>query len=170
MRQRPSLRRSFLSLLTLALAAFFALYTVVFYLTQQNHLEQIRARDRLSVGRFFRSQLEGDADLMSATLSTLSKDAGVRAAFLPRDRAALQAAAQPIFNDLRQNHRITHMYFVSPAREAVLRMHRPEQFGDTIPRFTLLQAMRTGRVAVGLELGQLRGLFTLRVVMPWRDA
>jgi PAS domain S-box-containing protein len=169
MRPRPSLRRSFLTLLTLALAAFFALYTILFYLTQQNHLGEIRARDRLSVERFFQARLASDADLMSAALTTLSRDAGVRAAFLIRDRAALQAAAQPIFDDLRQKHRITHMYFVKPNREALLRMHRPEQFGDTIPRFTLLQAERTGRVAVGLELGQLRGLFTLRVVLPWRD-
>jgi PAS domain S-box-containing protein len=152
------------------LAAFFALYTVLFYLGQQNHLAEIRARDRLSVERVLQTQLTSDADLMSAALITLSKDPGVRSAFQAGDRAALQVVAQPIYDDLRQRHRITHMYFVKPDRSALLRMHRPEQFGDTIPRFTLLQAVRTGRVAVGLELGQLRGLFTLRVVMPWRDA
>jgi hypothetical protein len=45
-------------------------------------------------------------------------------------------------------------------------MHQPEEFGDIIDRYTMIEAERTGEVSYGLELGVL-GTLTLRVVAPW---
>jgi signal transduction histidine kinase len=72
-----------------------------------------------------------------------------------------------LFGSLRDDHRITHFYFHSPDRINLLRVHRPEQNGDTINRFTLREAERTGQIASGIERGPI-GTFVLRVVSPWR--
>jgi PAS domain S-box-containing protein len=169
MKTRPSLRRSFLALVSLALAVFLAVFTMLLYLGQRRHLNDARERDRFSVERFFHNKLTSDADLMSALLRTLARDQQLMAAFRTGDRAALQALAEPIFRDLQRRHYITDMYFISPARVALLRLHGPAQFGDTIARVTLQQAVLTGRPSHGLELGRSSGRFALRVVQPWRD-
>ncbi|MCX5772937.1 MAG: diguanylate cyclase, partial [Candidatus Hydrogenedentes bacterium] len=62
----------------------------------------------------------------------------------------------------------THFNFTGPDRVCILRLHQPEQYGDTIDRFTTLEAERTGQAVSGLELGPL-GTFALRTVIPWRD-
>jgi diguanylate cyclase (GGDEF)-like protein len=78
------------------------------------------------------------------------------------------ARAAPIFHDLRREYGITHLYFTRPDRVNLLRVHKPERHGDVIERFTQREAERRGVPASGVELGPL-GLFTLRVVAPWRD-
>lgn len=47
----------------------------------------------------------------------------------------------------------------------MLRIHKPEKYGDLIERFTLSKAEKSGKTAWGIELGPL-GTFTLRVVKP----
>src|SRR5688572_4204500 len=169
MQMRPSLKRNILVPLAFGLVFLLAGFTSLLYFSQWRHLNDDRGHDRMSVERYFNLRIKADADLMSATLFGLARDETLRSAFLARDRAALQAVAQPIFQQLNQQYRITHMYFVMPGKITLLRVHRPEAFGDTIPRVTMDRAVRTGQLAYGLELGRLRGLFTLRVVMPWRD-
>ncbi len=170
MSTRPSLRRSFLALVSLALAVFLAVVTTLLYVGQRRYLNEARERDRLSVERFFHRKLTSDAGLMNALLHALARDQQLVAALRARDRQALHALAAPVFRDLQERHQLTHMTFISPDRVALLRMHRPDQFGDTIPRFTLLQAAQTTQSSYGLELGRTHGLFSLRVVSPWHDA
>jgi signal transduction histidine kinase len=82
------------------------------------------------------------------------------------DRAAVERGARELFDDLRQQHRVTHLYFTQPDRVALYRMHSPEAFGDRIDRSTMLQAHSRRQAASGLELGTM-GTLTLRVVVPW---
>ena len=169
MSNRRSLKRNILLPIVAGLFLLLAGFTALLYLSHKWHLNETRARDRQSVERFFNARLKADADVMSAAAYALARDPVLRAAFLTGDRARLQTIAQPTFEQLQQQHRITHMYFVTPDRVALLRMHRPEAFGDTIPRITMANAGTTGRLSYGLEIGRLRGLFTLRVVLPWHD-
>jgi hypothetical protein len=119
---------------------------------------------RLAAGMF--SALErGDADKMASTLDALMARDDLREAFLARDRARLQAAAEPIFRVLRERDGITHWYFIEPSRECFLRVHKPDLYGDRIARTTLARAAETGGLAFGKELGQTA--FALRVVRPW---
>jgi len=119
---------------------------------------------RVAAGMF--SALErSDADKMASTLDALMAREDLKAAFLARDRARLQAAAEPIFRVLRERDGITHWYFIEPSRECFLRVHRPDLFGDRIARTTLARAAETGGLAFGKELGQTA--FALRVVRPW---
>jgi len=106
-----------------------------------------------------------EVEKLGATLDALLVREDLRRLFLARDRAGLQAAAEPLFRVLRERDRITHWYFVEPGRECFLRVHRPELFGDHIARVTLARAAQTGHLAWGKELGQTA--FALRVVRPW---
>ncbi len=84
------------------------------------------------------------------------------------DREQLLADFSPIFQNLRENYSITHLYFHNSSRVNLLRLHAPEKHGDTINRFTMFEAERTGKTSSGIELGPL-GTFTLRVVQPVYD-
>ena len=79
-----------------------------------------------------------------------------------------RGATAPIFEDLKREYGVTHFYFSGPDRVNLLRVHAPDRYGDTIDRYTTLQAERGGAAAHGVELGPL-GLFTLRLVVPWRE-
>ena len=114
------------------------------------------------------SFLEKDAAMMDATLDVVMKDERLRAAFEREDVEALLSRVGPLFEELRDEHRVTHFYFTGPDRVNLLRVHQPDQGGDTIVRFTTLEAERTGKPARGIELGPL-GTFTSRVVHPWHD-
>ena len=97
----------------------------------------------------------------------LERDAAVRRAYLARDRHGLMAAAAGHFTAFGKKYRITHVYFFNVDQVCFLRVHNPPRFGDTIARFTLTEAVRTGETTYGLELGPY-GTFTYRVVRPWR--
>ncbi|HSL71252.1 MAG TPA: PAS domain S-box protein, partial [Longimicrobiales bacterium] len=161
------MKRRILIPLFAALAILIGTFTALLYWSQRHYLNDARARDRASVVQFFQNKVREDAVRMNATLTTLATNSALADRFVAGDRAGLLAAARPIFQELNRRQGITHLYFVTPDRVAFLRVHRPEQFGDTIPRVSTLQAVRTNRTSYGLELGRLRGLLTLRVVKPW---
>jgi HAMP domain-containing protein len=115
----------------------------------------------------FASLERADVEKLDATLRALSGQDALVDAFAARDRRRLLAAAAPVFDALRQNHDITHMSFIEPepSRRVLLRVHRPEQWGDVVHRATLRRAEDTLSLGAGKELGQ--SSFALRVVRPW---
>ena len=134
---------------------------------------EVRVRDRSLAGRvnavakLVDQKLSKDTDLMQAVLYTLMTNPAIEAAFRHQDRAALHREVGPLFDTLRRDLRITHLYFNTPELVNVVRMHSPDQFGDRITRSTMVRAREQGRAAHGLELGLL-GTLTLRLVMPWQ--
>ena len=65
---------------------------------------------------------------------------------------------------MRQNNNITHMYFIRPDGTVLLRVHKPEQSGDTLTRATFQEAARTKKTVSGMEMG--KNFFSLRSVRP----
>ncbi len=112
--------------------------------------------------------VEKDSDIMHAALIAIARDKGIKEAFLNGNREALLKRAWPLFDELRKNNNITHFYFTGVDRKSFLRVHKPDQFGDTIDRITTLRAEKEQEVVRGIELGVL-GTFTLRIVLPWYD-
>ncbi len=121
-----------------------------------------------AVEHLFRQRLEMDSSLMYAVLTALARDEGIKKVFLEGNREALLKHAWPIFNELRNSNRITHLYFTGPDRVNFLRVHQPNRYGDVINRITTLRAPEEKEGARGIELGPL-GTLTLRVVVPWYD-
>jgi hypothetical protein len=113
----------------------------------------------------FAATERAEIDKLSVALHAILADPRFQAALERRDRAALQALAKPLFDDLRAGHGISHWYFHLPDRTVFLRVHAPELFGDEVKRATMLRAAATGEVATGKELGATA--FALRAVAPW---
>jgi hypothetical protein len=164
---KASLRQRILVPLFLGLFVLLAVFTALLYLSQQRYLNEARGRDRQAVLRFFDTKLKDDAANMAEVLTHLQRDARLVEPFRARDRTALLRVAGPIFSELKKQVGIRNLYFMTPDRVVFLRAHRPELFGDTIPRATTAEAARTNQPASGFELGRTRGLLTLRVVVPW---
>ncbi|ABD70566.1 periplasmic sensor signal transduction histidine kinase [Rhodoferax ferrireducens T118] len=154
----------FAIVLTFILAAFVA---TAYYL-------QVQVRDRAlaarvaAVAKLVDQKLSKDTSLMQAVLRTMMGNRAIEAAFASRDRDALVREAGPLFETLRADHRITHLYFNGPDLVNVLRLHSPGQFGDLIDRETSIKARDQGIAVHGIELGPL-GTLTLRLVVPWRS-
>lgn len=134
---------------------------------------EIHVRDKdiaertTAVEKLFVQKLEKDANLMIATMRAMMTNESVAQAFRDQDRNALARQVAPLFSSLRDNHRITHLYFTRPDLVNLYRFHRPDKFGDGITRVTTQRAKDTQQASHGLELGTL-GTLTLRLVMPWR--
>ncbi len=130
-------------------------------------VEEVGAGALRAAVESFSAQQQAEIEKLAAAIDALAASDQLRAAFLARDRARLQALAEPTFHTLRDHDRISHWYFhePDPARKVFLRVHRPELFGDRVERATLARAADTGELGAGLELG--RTAFALRVVRPW---
>ncbi len=111
-----------------------------------------------------------DAEKMGAALDAIASRRDLQELFAKRDRDALYSATLPLFEQLKSEYGITHLYFEDPEPESTvfLRMHRPEQWGDRVTRSTYLKAVESKQVGVGLDLG--KTAFALRVVKPMKDA
>ena len=127
--------------------------------------------------RWFTSQLACTKTQLHAHLSAETQQLGVASDILRRDqrlwtlwatadRDAILAETLPILENIREKYGISHLYFHGPDRVNLLRVHRPEQHGDLIDRYTARRAAASKRPSHGLELGPL-GTFTLRHVRPW---
>ncbi|HLN22677.1 MAG TPA: ATP-binding protein [Patescibacteria group bacterium] len=113
-------------------------------------------------------QLDRDAGLMHATVDAMTNDAVLRDAMRHGDREALLRRVQPLFAELRDKHRITHLSFIRANRAMLVRVHEPDREDDGIDRGTMLDEATRGAPSYGLDLGD-QGRLTLRSVMAWRD-
>lgn len=135
-------------------------------LWQNQEAQRERVRAALETVRLrFEDAQEGQARMLGALLETLARDPQLRAAMRARDSATLLTRFRPLFEDLRRQFGITHLYFLGPDRVTLLRVYAPERAGDLIRRFTAREAERTGGLVHGLEIGDF-GTFTLRAVRP----
>lgn len=165
---RSAYRRALLAPLTLATGVLLAIAVLAIFIHREDEAREVRQRMLRDVDAALRLAVESDTDKLTALLSVLRRDESLQTIFVRRDRAALLAATADTFEQLKQRHNVTHLYFMTPQREIFLRTHHPLRFGDIVERSTALEAERTGKLSSGLELGAL-GLFTLRVVTPWYD-
>lgn len=162
------LRLLFLGPLAVAIVTIVLLLSVLLYQQERDDLQRGIVRIHASAQDFYEESIRYDAHALQAIMHTLDRDSILRSALAQGDRAALLQRAKPLFDDLRRDFNITHLYFTGPDRVNLLRVHTPPRHGDVIDRITMLQAEAGGTIAYGVELGPL-GTFTLRLVSPWRD-
>jgi len=151
--------------LFLSLAVFTVVVVSCAYFIEHNRLRNEVDREITRVEDLMASQLEDDIHLLNATLLAIGQSRTFEDALAARDREALLKEATPLFRGMRAEADITHFYFTGSDRVNILRLHKPDQFGDVIDRFTTVEAKRTGKPAQGLEIGPL-GTLTMRVVYP----
>lgn len=134
-----------------------------------NYHEDMRyeaERSVRSAAKAFADMERREAEKLSSTLDALLLNPAYAALLAQRNRAGLLEVAGPVLRELRQLHGIGLWSFVEPepARTCLLRVHRPELTGDTVPLMSLDVAIRTGATASGIELD--RSALAFRVVRP----
>lgn len=165
--QPTRVKAKFIGPLAVALLFIMAVFAVAVYNIEARIREQDLAERSAAVAKLFAQKLDKDTNLMMATMRALMTNADMGRAFRRGDRAALAVQGGALFETLRAEHRITHLYLTSPNLVNLYRFHSPDEYGDAIDRATLMQARDTQAAVHGLELGAM-GTLTLRLVMPWR--
>lgn len=131
----------------------------------EEHLEDAALATLQGAADAFAAQERSEIEKLATTLHALLANDELREAFVARDRERLLAAAAPLFETMSRLDRITHWYFIEPERTVFLRVHKPELRGDRVGRVTLDQAVASGALGAGKELG--KTAFALRAVLPW---
>jgi PAS domain S-box-containing protein len=154
--------------LVLALGVLLVTFAFAIWRVQQKELAKAADLEAQQIEQRLHEAENQKTAVLKTTIEAVMNDGQLAEAFRKGDRAALLERAKPLFASLRREHGITHFYFHLPDRTVLLRVHDPGANGDKIDRHTMLEAERTGKVSVGIERG-LTGIFTLRVVSPWRQ-
>ncbi|MDO9012998.1 MAG: ATP-binding protein [Gallionella sp.] len=161
-------KRNILSLFATVLVILLATFTLSAYWWEQHNFSDSLTRLRQAVGINYKTAVNREADMLSATLVAIQQNDRIKHAFSSGKREALLMETQSLFDILKRDHNITHFYFITPDRINLLRVHQPNRHGDLINRHTLLTAQREHKLAYGVEIGPI-GTLTLRAVLPWFD-
>jgi methyl-accepting chemotaxis protein len=152
-----------LSLLFLFVAVG-AIFVAVSYSGERSRQKQTLADKVETSYNIFLSHIDSDKEALTKTLAGVVRvDEFLRLLSL-KEKDKLLAAAKPLFDELKAKFRVTHLYFIDPDGKVLLRVHKPEQAGDTLARITYKEAKQTGKVASGIEMG--KNFFSLRVIQP----
>lgn len=106
-------------------------------------------------------------NMLTVALETLVTNEEISARFAARDREGLYRLVQPIFEEIKQQSAVTHMYFLNPEpdKTCFLRVHNPDLYDDPVTRVTFDTSIETKMVAFGKELG--KTALALRCVHPY---
>ncbi len=167
MNHQTTIRTHVLIPLTLTIFVLVVSSLLAIFAVRRDSIATILNREYGESISVFKSMLAAKTELMSTVAETITNDPNLKQAMLHKDRTALYTGAQPYFKKL-SSKKITHFYFHDLNGKNFLRVHQPNQHGDSITRNSMRQAMETGAAAHGLELGPF-GTLTLRLVIPWKD-
>ena len=163
-----SLKQRVLIPFAIACIFLFVLSLVGIYHEEQGHTEQDLIHSVNVTRESYHALLKDSAEKLNSAAGFIVRDERIHQAIRARDREALLSIVQPTYKRLLTSHNITHFYIHDESRINFLRAHQPGRFGDTINRYTAIEAERSGKPAWGAELGPL-GTFTMRTVFPIRD-
>lgn len=161
-------KAAFMGSFAVAIIVIMAAFAVAVYLIEANVRDRDLAERSTAVAKLFAVKLDKDGNLMRAVAHAMMGNTAIADAFRKGDREGLERNARALFEVLRNDHRITHLYFTGPDRINLYRFHTPAEHSDRIDRATMLQAHSRKQPVHGLELGPL-GTLTLRLVMPWQQ-
>ena len=160
-------RAAFIGPFAIMLAFIVGVFATAIFLVENRIRDQDLAERSAAVAKLFAQKLDKDTNLMRAVLHAVMSNEAVERAFVNGDRQGLARQGGPLFETLRTEHRITHLYFTGADLVNLYRLHSPGEFGDEINRMTMVRARDQEKTVRGLELGPL-GTLTLRLVAPWR--
>jgi len=160
-----SVQRRLLIPLTCVLLLLVGGGTVSLLVNQQRNMTESSWTLLEDVSSSFEISLKQNAKILTALGDSLLQDEHLHHALQSMDRKQLFTLFDTTFQKFRKDYSVTHFYFHRPDRVNLLRIHKPEKYGDLIERFTLDDAENSRKTAWGIELGPL-GTFTLRVVQP----
>lgn len=165
---RATIRLKLVAALVLGLALIAAATAVLMKFVHERAIALAAGEQVAAASEALRDLTQLEIDHMSGLAELLLADERLAARLEARDREGLLALARPRFEALRAAQGITHWYFHPPEPAAdgvLLRVHRPELFGDPVRRHVVAEAVRSRAESSGTELG--RTAYAVRYVRPW---
>lgn len=99
------------------------------------------------------AHLSQHMDLALALATSISLDERIQGAFSLQQRETLLEIAKPYWNQLRLSYHLAQFHFHIPPTTSFLRVHQPEQFGDSLnDRPMVVEALSNRRPVSGIEL------------------
>jgi hypothetical protein len=135
-RQPRRVKAAFIGPLALALTFVMCVFAIAIYLVEASVRDRDLAERSAAAGKLFEQKLGKDANLMRAVLRAMTTNPALEKAFRDGDRESLARQTGPLFETLRAEHRITHLYFTGIDLINLYRVHSPGEFGDEIDRMT----------------------------------
>lgn len=133
---------------------------------QQRHYLHDSFKASLSEFEYDQEKLLAEqTSALSLAIKTIASSPDLQKALKEKKSEVLLDQWQDVFQKMREENKVTHFYFLDPDRVCLLRVHNPSRKGDTINRFTALEAEWSRKTSSGVEVGMM-GQFTLRVVEP----
>jgi len=143
-------------------------FVVIMFIIQHHNINQYNNKIIYGTKDELNKSLIGQTQTLDVLEDVILHDPNLINLLKTNNRAGLLTRYQKVFEDINQKYNITHFYFHQSNRVNLLRIHKPEKYGDLIERYSALEAEKTQQTTSGLELGPL-GTFTLRVVKPVFD-
>lgn len=162
------LRFKFLTPIIITLSFAVLLIIIIVYFHEYRTINSGVLELKSTTNNLFQNSIQQDAKALQTVMDVLKTDSKLSAALAKHDRLSLLQRSIPIYENINRHYGITHFYFTDAERVNLLRVHKPEKYGDTINRQTTLTAQQGGTDAYGIELGPL-GTLTLRYVQPWYE-
>ena len=162
------LRLQFLTPIAATLSFSVIVIIAIVYFHEHRSIDSDVIQLQSSANGLYQNSIQQNAKALQTVMDVLKIDRELTSALAKRDRQRLLQRSASIYEDIHRHYGVTHFYFSGPDRVNLLRVHKPEKYGDIITRQTTLTAQRGGTDAYGIELGPL-GTLTLRYVQSWYD-
>ncbi len=161
---RIVIRKLLIPLITLLVLILAGMGTMIWWQYQERLHDRIT---RLHKNLYAEIQVDVNslAQGLESMLEIIAADPRIGAAMIENNAGTLRENGRDLFDRLVSAGQVTHLLFLDPQLSAIVRMHRPDRVGDQIDRFTAREAVRTGQVATGIEIGQ-TGTLVIRAIKP----
>ncbi|MEN1760130.1 methyl-accepting chemotaxis protein [Anoxynatronum sibiricum] len=159
-----SLRKKFLSGIGISVIAVMLLLTLLVSRSVAGLIEAKEREHHHLLTEAVDAQMQAQLDSARMSVISIANNAQVQELFAQRDREALLEQLMPVYETLQNE--VAQIQFHLPDSTAFLRLHMPENFGDSLRdfRFTVNEANEKKTIVQGLEEG--RGGYGFRVVVP----
>lgn len=137
------------------------------WIITQKLLEQAAQESLTHLQAYWEETLKNDKGVYEALLKYLEQLPELQKAWTEQDRDALLAITSPLLDQFKADYRISHFYFHNLDGTNFLRVHNPNEAGDTIERYTFEKARLSQKSFSGLEIGA-HGQLVLRTILPWQ--
>ncbi len=156
-----------IAVISLLLASLLTGAVIFSYISFKNGTERMKK----SMGEKIRNSydlfsllIDEERDGLAKVLTVISGLEALPGHLYEKDKDRLLTMSLPFFAILKEKYRITHLYFIEPSGAVLLRVHKPEQYGDILDRITYNQAKSSRNMAMGIEMG--KNFFSLRAISP----
>jgi len=122
--------------------------------SQTNMIKKEEMKEIHNFYHLFMAKMDHTQKQALSLATTFAENSRIRSLMANHDRNALSELLSPMFQTLKKEFEISQFHFHTPEGNSFLRLHRLEDFGETINyRKTIIDVSKTEKGVAGLERG-----------------